>query len=214
MDEGKLRAMFNDKAADPTTGEPGKNTTTWLAGAPLYGGDVNKLTTTFGKEGNINRLSDALVNTQRFNAHTSPDAVADVVTGISSGQYTYAYDPKPVSDTFGNRYSVAFSRPDGSQGTLLVPEDDMNNMIRIRQQVVKNATPATPPAATAPAIAHARVRAPSSTAGQGAPSVRPGMVTGAPTTARPNAAMDFWHGLTNPPKRTYGPRGAVPPAPQ
>ena len=220
MDERTLQSKF-DTNPDPATGAVGKEPADWLA-ASHYGRDANgqpvalpqakqamgqEFDDATGKGGaaKVDTLGKALINTQRMNSHISTDQLADALTGMASGKYVYASDPKPISDTWGDRYSVVVARPDGSgQMSMLVPESDLNDIIRIRgaQAEKVKAGAATANAAAnpyqGPAISPAPRRAPSPTTGQeSGPTVRPGMLTGqpAPTT---NPVGDWWQNMLHP----------------
>jgi hypothetical protein len=149
MNERELGSRFSTEASPDDPNAPtGKTPTNWLAATPTWkDASQNK---DFMNANTQSRLSEALVNTQRMNAHASTDQVADFVTGAASDQYKYKIDPKPVTDDYGSRYHVIYTRPDGSRSSLLVPEDDMANIQRIqtgmRAANQPKATPALPPA--------------------------------------------------------------------
>jgi hypothetical protein len=226
MDERALAAKF-DTNPDPTTGAVGKEPADWLA-ASHYGRDASGKPVPLdqakqamgaefddakgqGGQAKVDRLGQALVNTQRMNSHMGTDQIADALTGMATGKYVYASDPKPISDAWGDRYSVVVAKPDGSgQMSMLVPESDLNDIIRIRgAQAEKLKAGAATSAAAAnpyqgPAIPPAPRRAASPTTGQeGGPSVRPGMVTGAPAPIT-NPVQDWWHRMNNPPPMARG----------
>jgi hypothetical protein len=149
MNERDLGSRFSTEAnPDDPNAPTGKEPVKWLAATPAWAdASQNKDFMSANTQG---RLSDALVNTQRMNAHASTNQVADFVTGVASNKYTYQADEKPVTDDYGTRYHVVYIRPDGSRGSLLVPEEDMNNIIR-SQQAMRTATQAKPTSALPPA---------------------------------------------------------------
>jgi hypothetical protein len=140
MSEGELGKRFGTQP-DENGNAVGQSADKWLMAAPTWA-DAAK-DKDFVSANSVSRLSDALVNTQRVNAHVSTNQVADFVAGAASDQYKYKIDPEPVKDDYGTRYHVVYTRPDGSQASLLVPEDDMNSIQRIQTAVRgKNQAPA------------------------------------------------------------------------
>jgi hypothetical protein len=170
MNERDLGSRFSTEAnPDDPNAPTGKEPVKWLAATPAWAdASQNKDFMSANTQG---RLSDALVNTQRMNAHASTNQVADFVTGVASNKYTYQADEKPVTDDYGTRYHVIYTRPDGSRSSLLVPEDDMNNIIRTQQSMRAKANTAaapkgpTPAAPTAPPFAGALPPAPTQPGG-------------------------------------------------
>jgi hypothetical protein len=149
MNERDLGSRFSSEANPEDPNAPtGKEPEKWLAASPMWAGAANNKD--FISANSVARMHDALVNTQRFNAHESTDKVADFVTGAASDQYKYKIDPKPVTDDYGTRYHVVYTRPDGSRSSLLVPEDNMADIQRI--QTMMRAKNAATPAATPPAV--------------------------------------------------------------
>jgi hypothetical protein len=181
MNERDLGSRFSTEANPEDPNAPtGKEPEKWLAASPMWAGAAKDKD--FVGANSVARMHDALVNTQRFNAHESTDKVADFVTGAASDQYKYTIDKTPVTDDYGTRYHVVYTRPDGSRSSLLVPEDNMADIQRIQTMIrAKNA--AAPAPAAAPAIA------PRPTANFPAPTAPVTSTPRGPVAARPTTPL-------------------------
>ena len=229
MDPTKQRSMFTKGTLDPETGMEGHETQDYLAATPFYAYDAkgNKIDGGAAKQNmgrdwddsktggggaqRVNLLENALYNTQGFNPHVRPEEVSEWLVGAAKGAYSFTRASDVIDDGWGPRYSVTFSRGDGSgDRTLAVPVGEYKNLSTLRGFMVAKNKAAPPAAASGPAIANAPIRAPSPTAGQGAPiAPRAGA---SPVQGAGNPVVDFFHRLNNPPPVVRG-HGFVPTQP-
>jgi len=124
-------------------------------------------------------VSDALVNGFSHTHGVTPSTTADIVTGIGSGRYTN-FSFKAMDDpAYGRRFAVTVNRPTGGRATIVLPENDLQNLTDMAKVKLH------PPASTAPP----QVQYP-------APIVRPGRGPAPPAYTPPVAPPDW--GFTRP----------------
>ena len=132
-----------------------QNRVTFQAQSPMADKDLNETMQTFDPKSvpalqampapQQHTMMSAIRNTQRFNKGMDTSDVADFVTGIATNTYHINEDvvkqnraqgkKQDIDDANGLRHIVPFVRDDGSQGRIIVPENDFNTIMQMKKRV-------------------------------------------------------------------------------